>query len=200
MFIILFHVNPSVCLKVTGEEGRLVNMVWYAHISIWHYFEIMLKPPANGPISNKIFLGSLDTRIFVKIGKVQRKRPKSSYLLGLVINGCVRTELCTLLSDQTLFMFLNMLCTLPVKLIIHSCLHFIFMQVLYLETFRYGSHTTWHPLWMKPLPFHQYLVFNFLNLVYYIHFRCRLNSFTFINFMCEIWLNLSLLDVFDSWF
>lgn len=39
----------------------------------------MLKPAANGPISNKIFLGCLDARIFVKIGKVQQKRPSSSY-------------------------------------------------------------------------------------------------------------------------
>ena len=39
----------------------------------------MLKPPANGPLSNKIFRESLDTPVFVKIGKFLQKQPRSSY-------------------------------------------------------------------------------------------------------------------------
>jgi len=60
----------------------------------------MLKPPANGPLSNKIF---------VKIGKVLQKQPWSSYcsaarevsteatqevVLGLVTHRCVRNAPC----------------------------------------------------------------------------------------------------------
>jgi hypothetical protein len=39
----------------------------------------MLKPPVNGSLSNKIFLESLDTPVFVKMGKVLQKQPRSSY-------------------------------------------------------------------------------------------------------------------------
>jgi hypothetical protein len=76
LFIILFHVNRSFW-KLLGKGAEM--WTWNARISIWHYFAIMLKPPANGPLSNKIFQERLDTPVFVKIGKVLQKKPRSSY-------------------------------------------------------------------------------------------------------------------------
>lgn len=144
------------------------------------------------------------TRILLflsRYGRFYRTNPGivTEVLLVLVTHRCVRIELCTLLSDRT-----QSCCS-------SYCVFFqwnwSFWAVCTSFSYKYifRDIKVWksqskYPLWMKPLPFHQYLDMNFLNIVYFGYFYCRLNSFTFINFICEIVLNLSLLDVCDSGF